>query len=126
MVIEELKNLKVDKRTSGVVLEVLKYSDVDTDEKSIRKLLTLIKKNSISVLLEYKGQSQKVFDDVITKGYISEINDLDISGHDIMALGYPQNSIKEIKKMLFEKVIYDISLNKKKTLIDIIKTQIII
>jgi tRNA nucleotidyltransferase (CCA-adding enzyme) len=58
MIIEELKNLKTDNKTADTLLEVLKYIDNDTDESSIRKLLTLISKSSISIILEFKEQSR--------------------------------------------------------------------
>ncbi|NLV33184.1 MAG: hypothetical protein GXY21_01440 [Clostridiaceae bacterium] len=121
MIIEELKNLKTDNKTADTLLEVLKYIDNDTDESSIRKLLTLISKSSISIILEFKEQSRVVLDKVISEGYITKANELAISGHDIMAMGYSRNSIKEIKNFLLNKVIYDISLNTKEKLEDIIK-----
>ncbi len=118
----ELQNLKIDNKTINTVTDVIKYSKMDTDEKSIRKLLTKISENSISILLEYKRQSQQVLDEIIQKGYILKVNDLKISGYDIIAMGFSKERIKEIKKMLFEKAVYDISLNTKEKLMDIIKT----
>ncbi len=119
-IIQELKNLRADNKIIKTVTDVIKYSNTDTDEQTIRKLLTLINENSISVLLEYKSQSRKVLYEIIQRGYIKSVNDLEISGHDIIAMGFPKERIKEIKRILFEKVLEDISLNTKEKLIDMI------
>ena len=44
----------------------------------------------------------KKLDKVIREGYITKANELAISGHDIMAMGYSRNSIKEIKKSFLD------------------------
>ena len=121
MVVDEVRNLRVDNRTVEVLVDVLMYADCDTDEMSLRRLLTKIGFDSVSVLLELKGQTQSILEKIANEGYITSVNDLALSGHDIMAMGYKKESIKEIKEFLFNKVIYDISLNKKEILQEMIK-----
>ena len=120
MAVEELKNLRADNKTVGTLYDILIFLNSDTDEMSVRKLLSEIGLDNVSVLLEFSGQSRDVLDKIVKEGYITGINELAISGHDIMAMGYPKESIKDIKWFLFNKVIYDISLNKKEILQDLL------
>lgn len=120
-VVEELKHLKADNKTITMVREVLSNRDTRIHVDSIRKLLTMISYKSVSVLLEYLGYSQDYLLKIKKEGYITSINQLAISGHDIMAMGYPEDSIKDIKEFLFDKVICDISLNSKEILREMVK-----
>lgn len=118
---EELTNLKIDNKTAKIVSNVLQNIETKTDECSLRRLIASIKEESVRVLLEYKKADMSILEKIIRQGYIEGVNNLDISGHDIMELGYGKEDIRSIKKMLFEQVVCDISINKKELLIDLIK-----
>jgi hypothetical protein len=79
-----------------------------------------MKKHDVYVLMDFKNADSSVLDEIVYSGYISDINELDITGHDIMKLGYSTKDIKRIKEMLIDKVIFDITANRKDRLIKMI------
>jgi len=120
MIKKELKDLRADNKTINTVLKVIEYKNHQTDELSLRKLLTKMKKHDVYVLMDFKNADSSVLDEIVYSGYISDINELDITGHDIMKLGYSTKDIKRIKEMLIDKVIFDITANRKDRLIKMI------
>ncbi len=61
------------------------------------------------------------FDQILNEKHPMNTNDLDISGYDIMALGYTGKKIGEIKNTLLDHVLDEPKLNSKSELEKLIK-----
>ncbi len=137
-----LNNFKFDNENKHKILTLIEYHDkyMAPEPKYIKKMLNkigedlffdLIKvrvaddtaknhelvKNNLKLFKETEALAKKI----INEKQPYNINDLDISGKDIIKLGYEGKEIGEILNYLLNKVLEDPSVNKKEKLINLIQ-----
>lgn len=137
-----LNNFKFDNENKHKILTLIEYHDkyMAPEPKYIKKMLNkigedlffdLIKvriaddtaknhelvKNNLKLFKETEALAKKI----INEKQPYNINDLDISGKDIIKLGYEGKEIGEILNYLLNKVLEDSSVNKKEKLINLIQ-----
>lgn len=137
-----LNNFKFDNENKHKILTLIEYHDkyMAPEPKYIKKMLNkigedlffdLIKvriaddtaknhelvKNNLKLFKETEALAKKI----INEKQPYNIKDLDISGKDIIKLGYEGKEIGEILNYLLNKVLEDSSVNKKEKLINLIQ-----
>lgn len=137
-----LNNFKFDNENKHKILTLIEYHDkyIAPEPKYIKKMLNKIGKDLFFDLIKVRiaddsaknhelvKNNLKLFKETETlaKKIINEkqpynIKDLDISGKDIIKLGYEGKEIGEILNYLLNKVLEDPSVNKKEKLINLIQ-----
>ena len=91
---------------------LIQYLDIDDAFEQL--MFSKKEKAWISNLISYDFDQEKA---------LFTIKDLKLSGNDIKTLGFKGKQIGEIQHFLFNKVIKDMTLNKKDILISIVEQQ---
>jgi len=138
-----LERLKFDNKTRDEILELVLYHDVDikASRKIARRLLNKIGADRVKQLIEVKradilSHSDKahgnrletlyefasIVDDVIAENECFKIKDLEVTGHDICALGVSGPMVGKILNHLLDRVIDETLSNDHNSLMDEART----
>lgn len=123
---DELDNLKMSNKMKDHIFSILSNKDIEISDKSLRFLLSKYDLDCVYSILEYSNSEELgllLLKQILEIGYLKSPNDLKISGHDLMALGYNKEEIGNIKRKLFDMVIYEPSKNQKDYLIAMVKDE---
>ena len=135
-----LRDLRFDNRTVEHVKVLAEYflQDVDTDEVSIRRLVSNMSKELFekrialkkiyakTIKNEHLLEQLKLIDDryqlIVNRGDCLSLKELKLAGADLIKLGYaPGKELGDILDMLLEKVLENPQLNDKEQLLNILK-----
>lgn len=142
MASEILRRLKFDNDTIGKVIKLVEYHDVDidTNERSVRRMMNKLGKDMFPMLLKvreadtlaqsmYKREEklsklealQALYEEIMLRNDCVTIKDLAINGKDLMELGVKQGpEIGEILTRLLENVIENPDMNTKEKLMELL------
>lgn len=127
---QTLDNLKCSNSFKDYCIKMnyLTQNIINADKISIKKALNYADTDIISdVLLYYRYilsidilKHKTLLDEIIKNGEAYKISHLDISGKDIMALGYNGKQVGEKLDFLLNEVVKDSTLNKREKLLNLI------
>ncbi len=142
-----MKELRFDKKTIRTVSKLIlnHQIDIENNSYSVRKSVNIIGKDIYPLFIELRkadtlAKSQMAitkamplckfieteYENIINNNHCTSISELDITGKDIKDLGYqPGQEIGEKLTFLLEEVLKMPELNKKETLIELLKETIL-